>query len=1199
MLRNILAFELHFWLRRPMTYVFLAINFLLVFAALASDNVTIGQSYGSIHKNAPFVLQSMYANMSIIALLMTTAFIQAAALRDFNHKSHEIIFSTPLRKSAYLFGRYLGAIVASLIPLFGVSLAGLLVSFAWWIDPSQLGSVQAGGHVWGFLLFAIPNTLLIGALIFGIASLTRSTIGSFVGAIAILVVYGIAGTLAGDLDNETIAMLIDPFGLITHNVSTKYWTVADKNSMALGPTGLFLINRVMYLAVTALVLWLTFLRFSFTPRSKKAKKKKEADAAAPVAAVGQELPAVTQRSGWNAHLKQMLSQARIDFRGVLRSAPFIVILVFGVINMLSGLSGISSSFYGLDLYPVTYRIIDTIRGTMYLSVIAILIFYSGALIWKERDAKVDEIYNSMPYPNWVPVWSKVLALLGILAAIQVVCIVTGVATQAVMGYDRFELGVYLSEFFLIDLFTFFWIGIAAMLIHTVINNKYLAYFVVAVFLIVQAFIWIPLDVQSNMVIFGATPGYTYSDMNGFGPFVPGLAWFSIYWTAFCLVLLVLTSFFWMRSKDTAWILRWREARQQLRRRRVSFYSVLGVWLGIAGMVFYNTEVLNEYVTPKAGRKLAAAYEKQFKYLEGKPVPYTVDAKYHIDLYPKQRDMKVEATILFTNPHDVAIDTVVINTLRNVELEIDLERAQLVREEPDFNMHFYRFSPALQPGDTLAMSYTAHFDTRGFENEVQNTELVSNGTFFNNGTITPSVGYQRSRELSQKRYRKKFGLPERENMPPLERNCTDNCGRHYLDIPAHWVTAETVISTVPEQVAIAPGSLQEEWEEDGRRYFRYRLDHPSMSFYSFTSADFEVAREKWNDVDLEVYYQEGHEYNVENMLRSMRRSLEYFSTNFSPYRHQQARIIEFPRYASFAQAFPGTMPYSEGIGFIADIDTSQEDIDMVFYVVAHEMAHQWWAHQVVGARMQGATLLSETLAQYSALMVMEKEYGRERMQEFLKYEVDRYLRGRGSETEREKPLMEVYANQGYIHYRKGSAVMYYLKEMIGEEQVNAALREVIDSFAYQRPPYPTSHHLLDAFRRRTPDSLQYLITDMFETITLFSNRMEDPIYAENPDGTYEVQFTVEAEKFRADTLGAETSIPLQDYIDIGVYAKPEKGEERGRTLYWQRHLITDRETTFTIPVDTIPYQAGVDPGYYLIDRIPDDNVKRVKKGTLEE
>jgi aminopeptidase N len=318
------------------------------------------------------------------------------------------------------------------------------------------------------------------------------------------------------------------------------------------------------------------------------------------------------------------------------------------------------------------------------------------------------------------------------------------------------------------------------------------------------------------------------------------------------------------------------------------------------------------------------------------------------------------------------------------------------------------------------------------------------------------------------------------------------GNTYLSHNSDWVDIETFISTSADQIAVAPGSLIETWEDGGRRHFHYRVDRASPNFYSFISARYEVAMRTWNDVEVEVYYHPEHEWNVDNMLRSIRQSLEYCSENFGPYRHKQARIIEFPRIAEFAQAFPGTMPYSEGIGFIASINKA-DDIDMVFYVVAHEMAHQWWGYQVLGADMQGATVLSETLAQYSALMIMEKEFGRDIMRKFLKYEMDNYLRSRGRETLRELPLKTVEATQGYVHYRKGSVVMYYLKEMIGEDKVNAALRSLVEQFGYQGPPYPTAVDLIAALREQTPPELQYLLHDLFEQITLFGNRTVSATY----------------------------------------------------------------------------------------------------------
>jgi ABC-2 type transport system permease protein len=242
-------------------------------------------------------------------------------------------------------------------------------------------------------------------------------------------------------------------------------------------------------------------------------------------------------------------------------------------------------------------------------------------------------------------------------------------------------------------------------------------------------------------------------------------------------------------------------------------------------------------------------------------------------------------------------------------------------------------------------------------------------------------------------------------------------------------------------------------------------------------------------------------------------------------------------------------------------------------------------------MKGGTLLSETFSQYSALMVMEKQYGRDMMRKFLKYETDNYLRSRGAERLKEQPLNKVESSQGYIHYRKGSAVMYYLKEMIGEDKVNLSLRTFLEKFRYQNPPFPTSHDVLAEFRKNTPDSLQYIIKDLFEEITLFNNRTTDATYKKLSDGKYEVHIKTESQKFKADELGKETEVSMNDYIEIGALAKAEK-DKQPKILYRQRVKITQKKNEFTFIVNELPEEAGIDHTFQLIDRMPNDNVKRL-------
>jgi ABC-2 type transport system permease protein len=438
--------------------------------------------------------------------------------------------------------------------------------------------------------------------------------------------------------------------------------------------------------------------------------------------------------------------------------------------------------------------------------------------------------------------------------------------------------------------------------------------------------------------------------------------------------------------------------------------------------------------------------------------------------------------------------------------------------------------------------------------------------------------------------------------------------NYISYDADWIDFETTISTSLDQIAIAPGYLQEEWEESDRRYFRYKMDSKMLNFYSFISARFEVAKDDWNGIPIEVYYHEDHDFNIDRMIKGVKRGLDYFTEEFSPYQHKQVRILEFPRTSGgFAQSFANTIPYSEAIGFIAQVDDEDDSgVDYPFSITAHEVAHQWWAHQVIGANVQGATVMSESMSEYSSLKVLEKEKGADQMRSFLKDALDRYLLGRSSEGIKEKPLM-YNENQQYIHYNKGSLVLYALSDYIGEENMNAALSRYIDAVAFQNPPYTTSTEFVSYLDEATPDSLKYLIHDMFKTITLYDNQVKESTFSNTPDGKFEVTLKVQTSKYanspqgrriykdaNGDSLSIEVeglsrpiqSLPLQDWIDVGVFGVDDDGEET--VLYLQKHKFNAIESTLTIVVDEEPSSAGIDPYNKLIDTVSGDNRRPLKK-----
>ncbi|MPY90990.1 MAG: hypothetical protein GEU99_24145 [Luteitalea sp.] len=212
-------------------------------------------------------------------------------------------------------------------------------------------------------------------------------------------------------------------------------------------------------------------------------------------------------------------------------------------------------------------------------------------------------------------------------------------------------------------------------------------------------------------------------------------------------------------------------------------------------------------------------------------------------------------------------------------------------------------------------------------------------------------------------------------------------------------------------------------------------------------------------------------------------LEYYTRQFSPYSGSQLQIVEIPRYDSFfGRAHLHTIATTED-NFLSRVD--EGEIDQPFYGTAHEVAHQWWPGQVMGALVRGHGFLSESLANYSAMIVVEKTYGPAVARRVYNFQMDRYLSGRATQS-REVPLLEV-EDQPYIAYRKRAIAMYSLREQIGEEAVNTALRSYLEKYRDAGPPYPTSLDLYAELRAVTPDSLRSLLVDLFETVTLGTSR----------------------------------------------------------------------------------------------------------------
>jgi len=816
-----------------------------------------------------------------------------------------------------------------------------------------------------------------------------------------------------------------------------------------------------------------------------------------------------------------------------------------------------------------------------------VLFYSGELIWREKEVRFSQIFDSLPVGYAAPIVSKFLAMAGMLLVYLLLMIPVGIIIQLAKGFTFIELGVYIKILFFQVYIPMLIYTAMTFFLQSFFNNKFVGYAVSILFYIYILFAG-QMKIFYNLLIPNSGGVGQYSDMNGFAASMDKYLVLKAFWIAIGGILLTLAVLLYQRGTSAGFKERLTGMRQRFGKAQALFMAVCLVVAIASGAYYYqNANVWNEYGNPEEQKDLQVSYEKQLKVKYGKVLqPSVINITGAVNIYPEKEGMDLNAMVTYKNLMSVPITQLLVQhpadpILKYSELKFSVP-VTLVKQYAKLKFTVYKLNKPLLPGDSMLLHVVGARLPKGFTNNGPNYSYVENGTFFNNTDIFPSLGYSTEYELGDTDDRKKRGLKEQKGLPPR----TDSVGRLLNLFGQRGRTGlDLTLSTSADQIAISPGYLKKQWKQNGRSYFRYQMDEPIFNFFNITSGRFEVKREKWKGVNLEVYYHKPHSFNLDIMMAALKNGLDYDNKNFSPYLYRQMRIIEFPKYRGFAQSFPNTVPFSENIGFL--FRKQPEKLDMCYYVTAHELGHQWWGHQVCEANTVGGQMFSEGLAQYSAIMLLKKSLSIEELRRYLKYELDQYLRGRSSERKVENPLDQTDQQQ-YIHYQKGTLAYFALQDYIGEDKVNQALRKLIANYG-NGDKYPTSDVLTSYFKEITPDSLKYVVDDLFSKITLFENRVVEPTAKKVNDG-YEVTIPIQSIKYYADKAGNEKRTTLHDYIDVGVFAM-QKGKEK--LVYLQRQKLTAEKNTIKVQIKEKPIRAGIDPVYKLVDRNTEDNTAVVE------
>ena len=1184
MFLKMLAFEWRYYIKQPSFIVTCLVFFLLPYLTITIEEITAGVG-GNTNLNSPYTIANTMLNFGLFAMFVVVNFVANTASRNDTSMMAEIICTKPIPPTAYQLGRFFGAFLVCVTVFSMVPLALLIGSLMPWLDQERLGEFNVVFYLAPFLIYAVTTTFVLSTLFYAIALRFRSIMAVYLTALALLIIYVVSAAIFDEPNQRQILAIIDPFGINTFSEVTSYWTPFDKNTLTVQLTQEVIINRVLWIGIGLASLFAFGNLFSpLTLKSTKEKKSKDNTL---VDMPSTTLSKVKYQAG--SGIQQFMTRTTFEIKQIVFSPAFPILMLFCVFNLVAQFFD-PKGVYGASNWPLTQTMVQLIQNAFGLVNIIVITYYSAEVVWRERSVGMGDITDSMPVAN-VTYWlSKFIAVCVVIISIFLIGMLATITNQLILGYTNLDILQYIVSLFYFGASGLVLLIVLSFFLQTMSSSKYIGMLLFVGYFFVSI-VFSQIGIEHNMFQYALTPILEYSDMNGYGWTLTTQNWYLLYWCSLAVVFSIVSFGLWHRGPHSGLRARFTMLPYEIGKGGFMTISVCMVlFLSSGSIIHYNTKVLNQFTTQEQALADSEFYEKEFLKFEDDPTPIIISIDAEIAIFPNARRVETITKIIVENRSDKVIDRFLVNHPKHSPVsEVTIEGGSLGESVVDLDVAWFTFDEPMQPGEQRSGIMTVVREHKGFKDRDEDTEVVRNGTFIANYSLYPSFGVNQGFYIADQHERRKRDLAPPRRAYSLEDESRYNESSFGPQVAL--IDFKATLSTSEDQFAIAPGYLTNEWEQDGRRYFQYEMDSPMVNFFNIMSAKLEVKKEIHNGVEIAVYYHKEHFWNVERMIESSKDSLDYFIKAFGPYQHKQLRIIEFPGYRSFAQSFANTVPYSENIGFITDLRDNKE-IDPVYYVTAHEVAHQWFGHQLNAANVQGSAVLSESLSQYAALMVVEEKYGEEKIRKFLTFELDSYLRGRANEYLEEMPLLRA-ENQPYIHYRKGSVVMMALRERIGEQNMNYALKELITKYRFSDSLQPTTLDLVAALKSVALKEDFPFIDDQFNQISIYDLKIIDTEIIKKQNNEYSLTLTVSARQFEADGKGKETEQPFDELVDIILFSEdPNDFSTQNEILYRKKHHLISGENSITIITNSPSFYVGIDPFVRFIDRESGDNVRKL-------
>lgn len=1209
MLRDSFLFELKYRLKSPGTWLcLLGLVFMTYREMLAGEWDLLIQS-GRVARNSPYTVYYLFMYYTFWVATIGGALVIPTLLRDLKSGTAELLYSFPLQSKRYFVGKYLAMMMILIMVMSSVAIGFITLPFI----SSFLGIHPTTDFVdtpWlhighAFLLWVIPACFIYGSIIFAATALTGREGPAYVIIMLAVGLFVIITAIYGDgAPHSRLVQIIDPLGKVTVEGQIYYWTAQERMENFLLFEGELLQNRLLYIAISALLLiisWIKFDVFKLWQLHKNTKRKKESQLNknqgvflqnAKAQPLSTSLIVASTYSYW---LRCSFYLGWQVFVNTVRSkALYLSMLTLILMLMLAGWSYTPVDFEGTGkLYPKAFIIMP---GLMYPSLLFTLIaaaFFSIEICNRENTYRVQQLVDTTPIPTWSVMLSKSIGAILLAIALSGIPIITILLIQYGKGFYDSNWTVILHISFLVILPMMLMYIFISIICYGFLKNKALSQGVAIILCITPAIFNEVRTIENYMFLWAWPFPVQLSDFSASSQFFQRDTSFATYWLSLYFSLAVLAYWLWPRGTNTSF--KHRLIQINIHRKPISFCLLIAfasVFAWSSNHIYSSMIVRNQYQTNDEKHREQADYEKKYAHIRNTPQPKIKTANVSIDLYPKERKAYYVARLELSNKTEESINRLYINypefaTIKTFSLQEntitpayhDTVHRQVALDLPS----------RLEENDVITLELTLQVAYEGFRNDEYgyHGSIVADGSYFPQ-SLWPSLGYDRKKELKSAGLRNQYGLGDRQPLPNSVSN--PNITDFSRSDDADFLDSQQVsITTDSDHKAIAPGELTNIDVDtvNQRQTYHYQTQTLSLWDIHLSSGRYQLVKEQWQpnnggpSVDIEIYHHAKHDYNIDKFITAAKQALDSASLLWGEFPYSVVRVVETPKDLSESHVSNNVIFIPEDHGWIHDYRENPE-FDWITFQIARDIHRIWW-QQIPVANLQGKSLFEHAIPSLYALNALESQSTHSSSQLFIERISSDYLRDRTTEDKKEKPFTKL-ADEEYAS-SKSILTLYSIYKLVGDKEFNEVLSHYFKEYKHKTQlPYANVNEVLQKLIKKIEnDFVSRQINLLSEQTFHYDFHIEKIQLISTTDNIHKLYIDLSADQFNYQD-GLDSKERYNGMAELWILSD----DDEQSMLYNSEIKFNQGVAKFSREFDKKPLKAIINPRYSLLEKSPNDN-----------